>query len=385
MAQKKLRVGVLFGGRSAEHEVSIVSARSVMAALDKRKYVVVPIGITKQGRWIAGDNAVKQLESGAQIPAALAQTLPPDPTVHSLVALQQSRGERRMQKSKIPAWPANRKNQKLDVIIPVLHGTYGEDGTVQGLLELAGIPYVGAGVLGSALGMDKVAQKLVYEAGGIPTPRFDYLTTQEWKAKPAIILRRLRKLGLPLFVKPANLGSSVGISKVKQATAKAGQGRKLAAAINLAARYDRRILVEQAVPHAMEIEVAVLGNNRPRASVCGQILSSNEFYDYDAKYVDGRSKAVIPAPLPTRVAKQVRELALQAFKALDLAGMARADFLVNSKTHKVFLSEVNTIPGFTSISMYPKLLDELIRLARERHAARAKLQMSFKPKLKWYR
>ncbi len=376
MSNHKLRVGVLFGGRSAEHEVSIVSGRSVMHALDKKKYEVIPIGITKDGRWLAGPKVVKLLESGARIPPALAQTLPADPTVRSLVSLKSNR----------PAKPPT----GLDVIIPVLHGTYGEDGTIQGLLELTGIPYVGAGVLGSAVGMDKIAQKMLFNANGLPTPRSVHFTANDWPRGRAKITREVHKLcGWPCFVKPANLGSSIGISKVAAA-------RELSDAVTLALKYDRRVIVEQGIINAVEIECAILGNNEPRASLAGQIVSSNEFYDYNAKYVDGRSHAIIPAPLPAKVMRRVRELAVQAFKVLDLAGLARVDFLVQPRGWKVYLNEVNTIPGFTSISMYPKLwaasgltygklLDELIGLALERARARAKLNTSYRPKNKWYR
>lgn len=375
MQGQRLRVGVLFGGRSAEHEVSIVSAQSVIAALDKKKYEVIPIGISKEGRWLAGDKVVTLLKSGARIPPALAQMLPADPTVRSLVSLTPIK--------------TGRLGKTPDVIIPVLHGTFGEDGTVQGLLELAGIPYVGAGVLGSAVGMDKVAQKLIYQAHGILTPKFEYFTAGQFKSSSQYILRRIKKLGLPVFIKPVNQGSSVGISKVKQ-------GSELKKAIQLALRYDRRVIVEKSVERALEVEVSVLGNDKPRASVPGQIVASNEFYDYDAKYVDGKSKAVIPAPLPAAVAKHVRQVAVAAFRALDLAGMARVDFLVQPGSWRVYLNEVNTIPGFTSISMYPKLweasglayprlLDELIRLALERYQQRSKLATSYRPKKQWYR
>jgi D-alanine-D-alanine ligase len=373
MAKRKLQIGVLFGGRSTEHEVSIVSARSVMEALDKKKYQAVPIGVTKAGRFITGESVFKVLASGTKkISPALMRILPPDPAIHALLPLQ------RKAASAI----------SVDVVIPLIHGTYGEDGTVQGLLELAGIPYVGAGVLGSALGMDKVAQKLIYRASGLPTPRFDYFTAFEFKSERINILRRLQRLGLPVFVKPANLGSSVGISKVKQAS-------RLPEAIRLAACYAKRIIVEQAVPSAMEIEVAVLGNDKPRTSLPGQIIASNEFYDYNAKYVDGKSQAIIPAPLPRKVTQLIRQLALRTFRVLDLAGMARVDFLVNSRSHKVYVNEVNTIPGFTSISMYPKLweatglsyphlLDELIRLALERFRQKQSLRTTYQPKVKWY-
>lgn len=374
MIKKKIRVAVIFGGRSAEHEVSIVSAQSVVAALDKKKYEVIQIGINKQGKWFTGDKVASLLKSGAGIPSAQAQTLPADPTVQSLISLS----------------PISRKSlsKKIDVIIPLLHGTFGEDGTVQGLLELASVPYVGAGVLGSAVGMDKIAQKQIYQAQNIPTPKFDYFTKSDYTSNERHILRRLNKLGLPVFVKPANLGSSVGISKVKQ-------GSQLRRAINLALKYDRRIIIEKAVRRALEIEVAVLGNDKPIASVPGQIVPSNEFYDYNAKYVDGMSKPVIPALIPSAVSKRVQELAVEAFKALDLAGMARVDFLVQAGTRQVYLNEVNTIPGFTSISMYPKLwqasglsyprlLDKLVQLALERHQQRAAFITSYRPEKKWY-
>lgn len=376
---KKIKVGVLFGGRSAEHEVSLVSATSVMKNLDRKKYEVVPIGITKSGEWIAGPRSLQILASGIKhIPPTLRRTLIP---------AQQNRGGELVpiehnKKSKI-------KNQKLDVIFPVLHGTFGEDGTVQGMMELANVPYVGCGVLGSAMGMDKIAQKLVYKAEGIPTPAFDYFTSREYKNNKTNILRRLNKLGFPVFVKPANLGSSVGISKVKK-------GIELAGAIRLALRYDRRVIVEVGIPGPMEIEVAILGNDSPKASVPGQVVSSNEFYDYNAKYVDGMSKAIIPAPLPKSAVGKIQKIAIAAFKSLDLTGMARVDFLVNKRGRGVYLNEVNTIPGFTSISMYPKLwgasgltysalLDKLINLALERHNAKKSLATTYKPKSAWYR
>ncbi len=370
----KLRIGVLFGGRSAEHEVSLVSAASVMGNLDKKKYQVVPIGITKDGRWIAGPSAHKLLTGGGVIPPRLRAFLPPEPQNRALVALRSP---------KIGL-------QRLDCIFPVLHGPYGEDGTIQGLLELSDIPYVGCGVLGSALGMDKVAQKMVLQANGIPTADFVYTTAYTYRKQPAKFLKQVKqKIGFPCFVKPPNLGSSVGISKVHNA-------RELAPAIKLALKYDRKVMVERGVGHAWEIECSVLGNEKPRASRPGQIISSNEFYDYDAKYVDGKSQAIIPMPLPTRITKQVRELAVKAFQALDLASMARVDFLVQPRSWKVYLNEVNTIPGFTSISMYPKLwaasglpypklLDQLIHLALERARERARLATSYKPKTTWYR
>src|SRR3989338_1301296 len=360
MAKRKLRIGVLFGGRWAEHEVSLVSAESVMKNFDSKKYQVVPIGIDKNGQWLVGVQAMKLLKAGKNFNLKRSQALLPEP------------GQKRV-----------------DVIFSLIHGTFGEDGTLQGLLEMAGIPYVGAGVLGSAVGMDKITQKQIYEAVGIPTPKFDYLSAAEFAKAPLDILRRLKKLRLPVFVKPANLGSSVGISRVKR-------GSELKDAIKLALKYDRRVIVEKSIEKSMEVEVAILGNDNPKASMPGQVVSSNEFYDYDAKYIDGKSKLVIPAPLPAAITKEVCELAVRAFKALDLVGMARVDFLVQRQPWRVYLNEVNTIPGFTSISMYPrlwaatglpyaKLLDKLIDLARERFAQRKNLATTYKAKSKWYR
>ncbi|MFA4818435.1 MAG: D-alanine--D-alanine ligase family protein [Patescibacteria group bacterium] len=374
---KKIRVGVLLGGRSAEHEVSIVSARSVMAALDKKKYEVIPIGISKEGHWLVGERVVNLLESGTKIPRQLAQILPADPMVKSLVPLVRS--------SKREA-----KGTEIDVIFPVLHGTFGEDGTVQGLLELANIPYVGAGVLGSAVGMDKIVQKMIFQANHLPTPDFVYTTSHYYKRAAIKFHKQVgARIGYPCFVKPPNLGSSVGISKAHNQT-------ELVKAIKLALQYDRRVIVEQGIEQAWEIECAVLGNEAPKASIAGRVITSNEFYDYDAKYVDGKSQLVIPAPLPKEVMAKVRNLAAQAFTTLDLAGMARVDFLVQPRKWKIYLSEVNTIPGFTSISMYPKLwsasglpypklLDELIKLALERFKIKSRLTISYQPKSLWYR
>ena len=365
------------GGRSAEHEVSIVSARSVMAALDKKKYEVIPIGISKEGHWLVGERVVNLLESGTKIPRQLAQTLPADPMVKSLVPLARS--------SKREA-----KGTEIDVIFPVLHGTFGEDGTVQGLLELANIPYVGAGVLGSAVGMDKIVQKMIFQANHLPTPDFVYTTSHYYKRAAIKFHKQVgARIGYPCFVKPPNLGSSVGISKAHNQT-------ELVKAIKLALQYDRRVIVEQGIERAWEIECAVLGNEAPKASIAGRVITSNEFYDYDAKYVDGKSQLVIPAPLPKEVMAKVRNLAAQAFTTLDLAGMARVDFLVQPRKWKIYLSEVNTIPGFTSISMYPKLwsasglpypklLDELIKLALERFKIKSRLTISYQPKSLWYR
>jgi D-alanine-D-alanine ligase len=373
---RKIRVGVIFGGRSAEHEVSIVSAASVIAALDKKKYEVLPIGITSEGRWLSSANALELLKQRANIEHLPEHILVPDPRKQGLVELKDS--------------SAQLTPQHIDVAFPVLHGTYGEDGTIQGLFELADIPYVGSGVLGSAVGMDKVVQKQLLRQVGIPvTPEVWFLMHEFAKDSKKLVSLIEKKLRYPCFIKPANLGSSVGISK-------AHNRRELVDAIRLAGEYDLKILVERSVENAREIECSVLGNDRPIASVPGEIIPSNEFYDYDAKYVDGKSTAVIPAKLPKTVIGKIQKYAVESFRALDCAGMARVDFLVARKTNAVFLNELNTIPGFTSISMYPKLwqasglsyadlLDQLVQLAIQRHTSRAKLKTKFEPKSEWFK
>jgi D-alanine-D-alanine ligase len=372
----KLRVGVIFGGRSAEHQVSLVSAASVINALDKNKYEVVPIGITSDGRWLSSPGALKLLKDGKNLNSQAEKIILPDPGRKGLVGID------------APSTPADL--DPLDVIFPVLHGTFGEDGTVQGLFELAGLPYVGAGVLGSSAGMDKVVTKQLCEHAGIPVAPYLWFFAGEFASGSKQIMSSIeRKLRYPCFVKPANLGSSVGISKVHS-------HEELRPAIQLAAEYDRKILVEKSIENAREIEVGVLGNEDPIASLPGEILSSNEFYDYDAKYVDGKSTSVIPAHLPKPAAKKLMDFAVRGFKAIDCAGMARVDFLVRKGNEAIFFNEINTIPGFTSISMYPKLwsasgipysrlLDRLIELALERFRARKSLKTTFQPKTDWYR
>ena len=370
---KKLRVGVLFGGRSGEHEISLLSAASVLKALDPAKYEVVPIGITREGQWRTGSTP-RELASEPErlLTRVLAQgeavTASADPGRPGLIPV----GGRPARSSAAAA--------RVDVIFPVLHGTFGEDGTVQGLLELADIPYVGAGVLASAAGMDKDAMKRLFRDAGLPVVEWLLVLRSDWERHPGVWRRKIaRALGYPLFVKPANLGSSVGISKVHGA-------RELAAGMNLAARHDRKIVVERGVD-AREIEVSVLGNDRPEASVPGEIIPVNEFYDYEAKYLKEGSRAVIPAELSRRQAREAQELALRAFRAVDCAGMARVDLLLDRAAGRWFVNEINTIPGFTPISMYPKLweasgvsysqlLDRLIDLALERHAD--KLRSSFR-------
>jgi D-alanine-D-alanine ligase len=374
---RKTRVGVIFGGRSGEHEVSLASARSVMRAVDKEKYEIVPIGITKEGRWIASGDPMRALEAGdtaASQPAALLG----DPSRRGLMRLEDK--ERAVEATRLA---------ELDVVFPILHGPYGEDGTVQGLLELAGIPYVGAGVTGSALGMDKAIFKDVMRAHGLPIVDYLVLKRKEWDADPEGVLDRIEEgFDYPVFTKPANLGSSVGISKCYD---RAG----LASGLAEAARYDRKLLVEVAVPAAREIEVSVLGNDDPIASVPGEIIPSREFYSYEAKYIDDGDQAselLIPAPISPEMTERARDLATRAYKAIDCNGMARADFLLSGETGKLYVNELNTIPGFTAISMYPKLweasgmsypelIDRLIELALERYRDRERSETSYQPRL----
>jgi len=369
----KIRVGVIFGGRSGEHQISLRSARSVMDALDKEKYEIVPIGITQEGRWIASGDPMRAL-TGGDLDASRPAALLGDPSRRGLMRLEDA--ERPLEAARM---------EELDVIFPVLHGTYGEDGTVQGLLEMAGIPYVGAGVIGSVLGMDKAAFKDIMRTYGLPIVDDVLLKRKEWDADPEGVMDRIEaKLNYPVFTKPANLGSSVGISKCHD---RAG----LAAGLAEAARYDRK--VEAAVPAAREIEVSVLGNDDPIASVPGEIIPSREFYDYEAKYIDEgeqASKLLIPAPLSPEMTERVRDLAVRAYKAIDCAGMARADFLLSGETGILYVNELNTIPGFTSISMYPKLweasgipypelVDRLIELALERHRDKSRSETWYQP------
>ena len=355
--KKRLRVGVLFGGRSGEHEVSLVSAASVIRGMDPDKYEPVPIGITKDGHWLVGEGAVKMLpdvlKSGRRV------MLTADPTEAALVPLDRGTGA-----------------QRLDVIFPVMHGTFGEDGTIQGMLDLAGLPFVGAGVLGSAVGMDKDVAKRLCQGAGIPVVPWVTVHRWWWEKEPAAVTEAIEKaFPYPVFVKPATLGSSVGMTKVYSAD-------ELAPALGLACEYSMKILVEKAVA-AREIEVSVLGNFEPKASVPGEIVPHREFYDYTAKYLEEGTQLVIPAELkPAQVAK-IQELSVQAFRVLELSGMARVDFFVEKKGTKLYLNEVNTIPGFTSISMYPKLweasgipfrelIDKLIALAFEMHREKSR-------------
>ncbi|HZR23486.1 MAG TPA: D-alanine--D-alanine ligase family protein [Vicinamibacterales bacterium] len=373
---KKLRVGVIYGGRSGEHEVSIASAASVFQNLDPEKYEPIAIRIEKDGRWALPRKPPAQMRAADVIQSKPELSdggreahLVAHPGSDTLLTID--RHDDRAVVSGLG----------LDVVFPVLHGPYGEDGTVQGLLELANVPYVGAGVLASAVGMDKAVMKLVFAAKGLSICDYDVVLKRDWQRDERAVMNRLvSKLGFPMFVKPANLGSSVGISKAKHAT-------ELRDAINLAAQFDRKIVIEAAVMQAREIECAVLGNDDPDASVPGEIIPGREFYDYEAKYLDESSKTIIPAKLTKKQTEEIRTLAIAAFKALDCAGMARVDFLLAGDTGVLYVNEVNTIPGFTTISMYskmweasgityPTLVDRLIELAIERHAEKQQLRTS---------
>src|SRR5262245_53172735 len=351
--KKRLRVGVLFGGRSGEHEVSLASAASVIRSLDPDKYEVVPIGITKEGHWRIGAGAQKMLPEVLRGGQDVMMTA--DPTNASLVPLGGGTG--------------SSGGQRLDVIFPVMHGTYGEDGTIQGLLDLAGLPFVGAGVLGSAIGMDKDVAKRLLQVAKIPVVPWVTVHRHDWERDPKSIQEQIeKKFKYPVFVKPAALGSSVGMTKVHSR-------EELAPALNLASEFAMKILVEKSVS-AREIEVSVLGNHDPKASVPGEIVPHREFYDYTAKYLEEGTRLIIPAKLKPAQLKRIQRDAVAAFRALELFGMARVDFFLEKKRGKIYLNEVNTIPGFTSISMYPKmweasgipfreLLDRLIALAME--------------------
>jgi D-alanine-D-alanine ligase len=353
----KLRVGVIFGGRSGEHEVSLASAASIFKHLDRTLYEPVPIRIEKDGRW-ALTSKVPTAISAAEV---LKQS-----TTEALQIVE-------------PTAAVSRSG--IDVVFPVLHGTYGEDGTVQGLLELANVPYVGCGVLASAAGMDKAVMKKLFIHHGLPVGPFIATLRHEWERDALAITGRVREeLNYPVFVKPANLGSSVGISKAKS-------DGEFDQAMTMALQFDRKVVIEAAVPNAREIECAVLGNDDPEASLPGEVIPSREFYDYEAKYLDDSSQTLIPAPLDDHQTAEIRRLSIEAFKAVECAGMARVDFLLSRDTGQLYVNEVNTIPGFTTISMYPKmweatglpypkLLERLIQLAVERHDEKQRLRTS---------
>ena len=384
---RKLRVGILFGGRSGEHEVSLLSAASILKAIDRKKFDVVPIGITKEGHWLAAGEATNLLEGNDSAVARRLRAGDPECTpgakllhegIPTLFAPEPAEGackELLVVKGKQAA-DGPSESRALDVVFPVLHGTFGEDGTIQGLFELAGIAYVGSGVLGSSAGMDKDVMKRLFAEVGLPIVKHVTLLRADWEKSPRKAMAQVEAaLKYPVFVKPANLGSSVGISK-------AHDRRELGPALDEAARYDRKLIVEQGVGgahgKARELEVGVLGNDDPKASVVGEIIPGKEFYDYEAKYLSEGSVPVIPAKLTRSETREIREMAVAAFRACDLAGLARVDFLMEpGGKHRIFVNEVNTLPGFTQISMYPKLweatgipyrdlITRLIELALER-------------------
>jgi D-alanine-D-alanine ligase len=389
---KKLRVGILFGGRSGEHEVSLLSAASVLKAIDRDKFDVTPIGITKQGRWLASADAKGLLEAGTSAAPRHFRAGDPESTpgakllqegIPTLMAPEPASSTALAQKQGHAVG-----GQALDVVFPVLHGTFGEDGTIQGLFELAGIAYVGSGVLGSSAGMDKDVMKRLFAQAGLPIVKHVTLLRTEWEKSPRKAVASIEAaLKYPVFVKPANLGSSVGISKAHDC-------KELGPALTLAAKYDRKIVVETGVggkkARAREFEVAVLGNDDPKASVVGEIIPGKEFYDYEAKYLSEGSVPVIPAKITRAESKKIRDMAVEAFKACDLSGLARVDFLMEPDgKQRIYINEVNTLPGFTSISMYPKLwqatgvsykdlITRLIELALERHTDKTRNSYSYK-------
>jgi len=364
---RKLKLAVLFGGRSGEHEVSLMSARSVLSVLDSAKYEITEIGITRDGRWYTGEDVITKLENGT-IDGLEHVILSPDPSEQGLYVLRN---------------PEYTKLTDIDVFFPVMHGTYSEDGTMQGLLEMADVAYVGAGVVGAAVGMDKGIFKDVMVANDIPVVDTIVVTRREIEQDMDSIIRKAEEMsGYPLFTKPANMGSSVGVTKCNNRS-------DLQEGLFEAAAYDRRVLIQHGVANVREIEVSVLGNDEPQASVPGEIEPSREFYSYESKYIDGTSGLLIPAPLPDETAELIREIAIRAYKAIDCAGMARVDFMVDRDTNAIYLNEVNTIPGFTKISMYPKLweasglpygklVNRLIELALERKAERDRTKHEYR-------
>ncbi len=386
---KKLRVGILFGGRSGEHEVSLLSAASILKAIDRNKFDVTPIGMTKEGRWLASADAKGLLEAGTSAAPRHFRAGDPETTpgakllqegIPTLMAPEPGPSTSLIQKQGLGGEP-------LDVVFPVLHGTFGEDGTIQGLFELAGIAYVGSGVLGSSAGMDKDVMKRLFAQAGLPIVKHVSLLRADWEKSPRKAVARIETaLKYPVFVKPANLGSSVGISK-------AHNTKELGPALTLAAKYDRKIVVERGVggtkARAREFEVAVLGNDSPQASVVGEIVPGKEFYDYEAKYLSDGSMPIIPAKITRAESKKIREMAIEAFMACDLSGLARVDFLMEPDgKRRIYLNEVNTLPGFTNISMYPRLweatglssrdlITRLIELALERHADKNRNSYSY--------
>jgi D-alanine-D-alanine ligase len=370
----KIRIGLVYGGRSGEHEVSLQTALAVLKAFDYDRYELIPFYITSKGQWRSGPllnappSAVTELQFSPTTVEGDVQEKQGASVSNALLPVLQGMSERVLTEGS----PVS-DGKPIDVMLPLLHGTFGEDGTIQGLFEMAGLPYVGAGVLASSVGMDKVAMKTMFAQAGLPQVGYRHFIRYQWKNNREQCLDNVEELGYPCFVKPANLGSSVGVSKARNR-------EELTVAVEEALRYDRKVIVEEFVD-AREIEVSVLGNDEPRASVPGEICSSNEFYDYKAKYIDGKSVMVIPAEIPPEVAESVRSMAVQAFRSIDGSGLCRADFFLRRSDGALFINEVNTLPGFTPFSMYPlmwkesgvsyrELLDTLIQLAIERHEER---------------
>jgi len=360
-------VGVLFGGRSCEHEVSVTSARSLVRAIDKEKYEVVLIGITQEGRWLMAGEAQEFLHSSVVEGEDLRPVVLDYPGTRELV-FQEDPG-------------AGREQLAIDIIFPILHGPYGEDGTVQGLLELAGMAYVGSGVVGSAVGMDKEMTRRVFRAEGLPQVEYAVVRRNRWESEPAAVQREIEgRFGYPVFIKPVNLGSSVGVTK-------AHDPEEFGKGMDEAAQFDYKVMIEAEAADCREVEVAVLGNEEPQASVAGEIVPGNEFYDYEAKYIDDSSQLIIPARIAPETAAKVRTMALRAFRAVEAAGLARVDFFVSREDESILINEINTIPGFTPISMYPRLweasglsygqlIDQLIQLGLERHRDRQRTRAS---------
>ncbi|MET0623416.1 MAG: D-alanine--D-alanine ligase family protein [Pyrinomonadaceae bacterium] len=374
---RKIRMGVIFGGRSGEHEVSVRSARAVIEAADPEKYELIPVAITKEGRWLPPSESVSMLPEPAR------------PKLQNSDGQADGGAEMIVDPSRLGLLRQGAKGEgeadrRLDLVFPVLHGTYGEDGTIQGLLEMAGVPYVGCGVLASSCGMDKVTMKTLFRQAGLPQCKYTWFLRREWEESPAAVAERVRtEVGFPCFVKPANLGSSVGISR-------ATDEESLVTAVNLAARYDRKIIVEEGLD-VREIEVAVMGNDDPEASLPGEYVVHDEqakFLDYTEKYSStGHVEFVVPAPIPGRLSRRIREMAVRAFKAVDGAGFARVDFFLRRDNNKLLLNELNTIPGLTDVSGFPQMweasgrpfsqvVDRLVELAFERHAEKARNQTS---------
>lgn len=371
----RLRVGIIFGGKSGEHEVSLASAQAVARALDRSKYAVGLIGITKEGRWVSGDDALRHLAAISPTPLLAPESESASGAVSAPIHSAEL----------VPSATTTSPLATIDVAFPLVHGPLGEDGTLQGLLELADIPYVGAGVAASAVGMDKALMKAVFRAHNLPVLDWLVILRREWETQPDDVIYRVESvLGYPCFIKPANLGSSVGVSKARNRD-------ELRRALELAAQYDRKLIAERAAQNAREIECSVLGNDDPIASVPGEVIPRREFYDYAAKYAsDSGTELIVPAELAPELARGAQELAVRAFKAIDASGMARVDFFLERGTHKLLLNEINTIPGFTSVSMYPRmwqqsgisfadLIDRLIQLALERHADKRKSKIAYEP------